>query len=169
MREALERILAAHEPYPGVVFDRAWNIVAANAPMAELAATVEIDPALLEPPINLLRTGLHLRGGMTAWPGDPAASHAFNGLAVPGTPSNVALHVGIGDGQGSTDPAMRFNDSPITPVNFWSGSDGNYWDDERNSLSASLLPAGTTSRTNSQAATGDCLTWAYAALTYRNG
>jgi hypothetical protein len=62
VRKALDRILAAHEPYPAVVFDRAWNVVATNAPMAELAATVEIDPALLEPPINLLRTGLHPRG-----------------------------------------------------------------------------------------------------------
>src|SRR5437016_7596761 len=57
VRKALDRILAAHEPYPAVVFDRAWNLVATNAPMAELAATVEIDPALLEPPIHLLRTG----------------------------------------------------------------------------------------------------------------
>jgi transcriptional regulator with XRE-family HTH domain len=62
VREALDRILAAHEPYPGVIFDRAWNLVATNAPMAEFAATVEIDPALLEPPINLLRAGLHPRG-----------------------------------------------------------------------------------------------------------
>lgn len=62
VREALDRILAAHEPYPAVVFDRAWNLVATNTPMAELVATVEIDPALLEPPINLLRTGLHPRG-----------------------------------------------------------------------------------------------------------
>ena len=62
VREALDGILAAHEPYPAVAFDRAWNLVATNAPMAELAAMVEIDPALLEPPINLLRTGLHPRG-----------------------------------------------------------------------------------------------------------
>jgi hypothetical protein len=62
VREALDRILAAHEPYPAVVFDRAWNLVAANAPMAELAASVDIDPALLEPPVNILRTGLHPRG-----------------------------------------------------------------------------------------------------------
>src|SRR5439155_8546942 len=48
VRKALDRILAAHEPYPAVVFDRAWNLVATNAPMA-VAATVEIDPALLEP------------------------------------------------------------------------------------------------------------------------
>jgi transcriptional regulator with XRE-family HTH domain len=62
VREALDRILAAHEPYPAVVFDRAWNLVAANAPMAELAALADIDPDLLEPPINLLRSGLHPRG-----------------------------------------------------------------------------------------------------------
>lgn len=62
VREALGRILAAHEPYPAVVFDRAWNLVAANAPMIALAATVEIDPVLLEPPVNLLRVGLHPRG-----------------------------------------------------------------------------------------------------------
>jgi transcriptional regulator with XRE-family HTH domain len=62
VRDALDRILAAHEPYPAVAFDRAWTLVATNAPMAALAATVEIDPGLLEPPINLLRTGLHPRG-----------------------------------------------------------------------------------------------------------
>jgi transcriptional regulator with XRE-family HTH domain len=61
-REALDRILAAHEPYPAVVFDRAWNLVAVNAPMAALAASADIDPALLEPPVNLLRAGLHPRG-----------------------------------------------------------------------------------------------------------
>ena len=62
VREAVDRILAAHEPYPAVAFDRAWNIVAANGPMAELTASADIDSALLEPPINLLRTGLHPRG-----------------------------------------------------------------------------------------------------------
>lgn len=62
VREALDRILAAHEPYPAVVFDRVWNLVAVNRPMREFAARIEIDPVLLEPPINLLRTGLHPRG-----------------------------------------------------------------------------------------------------------
>src|SRR2546425_10403967 len=62
VREALDRILTAHEPYPAVVFDRAWNLVAVNAPMANLAAWVDIDPALLEAPINILRTGLHPGG-----------------------------------------------------------------------------------------------------------
>ena len=62
VREALDRILAAHEPYPAVVFDRAWNLVAANGPMTELADRVDLAPALLEPPINLLRVGLHPSG-----------------------------------------------------------------------------------------------------------
>jgi transcriptional regulator with XRE-family HTH domain len=62
VRAALDRILAAHDPYPAVVFDRAWNLVSVNAPMSALTQGVEIDPALLKPPINVLRIGLHPRG-----------------------------------------------------------------------------------------------------------
>lgn len=62
VREALKEILRRHEPYPAVAVDRAWNLVAANAPMAALAGAVEIDPALLEPPVNVIRVGLHPRG-----------------------------------------------------------------------------------------------------------
>src|SRR5688572_21624441 len=38
VREALDRVLASHEPYPAVAFDRSWNLVAFNAPMAQMAA-----------------------------------------------------------------------------------------------------------------------------------
>ena len=62
VREALDRILVAHEPYPALVFDRAWNHVASNAPMARFASWADVDPALLEPPVNILRLGLHPRG-----------------------------------------------------------------------------------------------------------
>jgi transcriptional regulator with XRE-family HTH domain len=62
VRDALEVILKTHEPYPAVAVDRAWNLVAANAPMYALAGAVEIDPALLEPPVNVMRVGLHPRG-----------------------------------------------------------------------------------------------------------
>ena len=58
VREALTRILKSHEPYPAVVFDRHWNVVAANAAIQPLIAT--IDPALLNPPINVLRIGMAL-------------------------------------------------------------------------------------------------------------
>jgi transcriptional regulator with XRE-family HTH domain len=62
VREALDLILTGHEPYPAVVVDRAWNLVAANSATTSLTSAVEIDPALLEPPINVLRVGLHPRG-----------------------------------------------------------------------------------------------------------
>jgi transcriptional regulator with XRE-family HTH domain len=62
VREALEVILKGHEPYPGIAVDRAWNLVAANSPMYALAEVIDIDPVLLEPPINVMRLGLHPRG-----------------------------------------------------------------------------------------------------------
>jgi transcriptional regulator with XRE-family HTH domain len=60
VREALGLILSGHEPYPAVVVDRRWNMVAANAAMAALTAPV--DPRLLAPPVNVMRVGLHPRG-----------------------------------------------------------------------------------------------------------
>ena len=60
VREALDVILDGHEPYPAVVVDRNWDLVAANSTMAALAHGV--DPALLEPPVNVMRLGLNPRG-----------------------------------------------------------------------------------------------------------
>ncbi|MEZ0364536.1 helix-turn-helix domain-containing protein [Mycobacterium sp. pUA109] len=58
VREALERILKSHEPYPAVVFDRHWYLVAANAAIQPFIEG--IDPALLDPPVNVLGVGLAL-------------------------------------------------------------------------------------------------------------
>src|SRR4051812_7779378 len=60
VRDALDVILRRHEPYPAIAVDRAWNLVAANTPMFALTALV--DPVLLEPPVNVMRVGLHPRG-----------------------------------------------------------------------------------------------------------
>jgi transcriptional regulator with XRE-family HTH domain len=60
VREALDVLLAAHEPNPAVVVDRGWNLIAANTTMAALA--VGVDPELLAPPVNVMRLGLHPRG-----------------------------------------------------------------------------------------------------------
>jgi transcriptional regulator with XRE-family HTH domain len=60
VRDALDRILTAHEPYPALVIDRGWDIVAANSAMATLGEWV--DPDLLEPPANALEIGFHPRG-----------------------------------------------------------------------------------------------------------
>jgi transcriptional regulator with XRE-family HTH domain len=62
VRAALDRILEAHEPYPATVIDRGWNLVAANTGAGALFEGMEVDPSLLEPPINLLRLGLHPGG-----------------------------------------------------------------------------------------------------------
>lgn len=59
-REALERLLAAHEPYPAVVVDRGWNVVTANDSLALF--TDWVGPELLRPPVNVLRVTLHPDG-----------------------------------------------------------------------------------------------------------
>src|SRR3954462_165696 len=40
VRQAIERVLAAHEPYPAVVVDRHWGMVATNSAVAGLTARV---------------------------------------------------------------------------------------------------------------------------------
>ncbi|MHB8328468.1 MAG: helix-turn-helix domain-containing protein [Acidimicrobiales bacterium] len=60
VREALDVIIAGHEPYPSVVVDRYWNLVAASTLMVLL--TPLVDPSLLEPPVNAMRVGLHPEG-----------------------------------------------------------------------------------------------------------
>jgi transcriptional regulator with XRE-family HTH domain len=60
VRDALQRFLRAHEPYPAVVVDGRWNLVAGNGALAVLTAGVA--PALLEPPANALRIALHPQG-----------------------------------------------------------------------------------------------------------
>jgi transcriptional regulator with XRE-family HTH domain len=59
-RNAVERVLRAHEPYPALAFDRRWNIIMTNRAVDPFLA--EVDPELLRPPVNLLRLGLDPRG-----------------------------------------------------------------------------------------------------------
>ncbi|WP_228472764.1 helix-turn-helix domain-containing protein [Streptomyces cyaneochromogenes] len=59
-RDAVERVLRAHEPYPAVAFDRRWNIVMTNRAVEPFFA--DVDPELLRPPISLVRLGLDPRG-----------------------------------------------------------------------------------------------------------
>lgn len=59
-RAAVQRLLDAHDPYPGVVIDRCWNIVGANA--AASALTAGLPEHLLGPPANVYRLSLHPDG-----------------------------------------------------------------------------------------------------------
>jgi transcriptional regulator with XRE-family HTH domain len=61
VREALDRLLAGHEPFPAVVFDRHWDVVSLNAPMTALAGE-GVSEELLTPPVNAMRVTLHPEG-----------------------------------------------------------------------------------------------------------
>src|SRR5256714_4241637 len=60
VRQALDRFLRAHEPYPAVVVDRYHNLLAANDALDLLLAGVAAE--LLEPPANGMRIALHPYG-----------------------------------------------------------------------------------------------------------
>jgi hypothetical protein len=59
-RKAVDLVLKGHEPYPALAIDRHWTMVAANRAVALLLAGVA--PALLQPPVNVLRLSLHPDG-----------------------------------------------------------------------------------------------------------
>ena len=58
-RAAVQLVLTART-VPGASRDRRWNLVASNRAVAPLLAGA--DPALLTPPVNVLRLGLHPNG-----------------------------------------------------------------------------------------------------------
>lgn len=60
VRAGVQRMLDAHDPYPGVAIDRQWNVVMANAAAGALTAGLPV--ALLGPPLNIYRACLHPDG-----------------------------------------------------------------------------------------------------------
>ncbi len=59
-RRAVDLVLAGHDPYPAIAVDRHWSLVASNRAAGSLL--VGIGPALLTPPVNVLRLSLHPDG-----------------------------------------------------------------------------------------------------------
>jgi transcriptional regulator with XRE-family HTH domain len=60
IRDAVSRVLAAHEPYPAIAVDRYWNLVASNESLGPVLEGVA--PELLVPPVNTIRLALHPDG-----------------------------------------------------------------------------------------------------------
>ena len=60
VRRAVDLVLTGHEPHPALAVDRHWCMMAANRAIAPLI--MGVDPALLRPPVNVLRLGLHPSG-----------------------------------------------------------------------------------------------------------
>jgi transcriptional regulator with XRE-family HTH domain len=116
VRDAVDQVLRGHEPYPALVIDRHWGLVAANRPLGALVAGV--DEQLLEPPVNVLRLSLHPAGmapriaNLGQWrahllkrlaaealaSGDPALTVLHDELAsYPGGESTDGLDPGFAD------------------------------------------------------------------------
>jgi transcriptional regulator with XRE-family HTH domain len=112
VREAVERFLTAHEPYPAAVHDQHWNLVAANRGMEILVDGV--DPQLLAPTANVLRATLHPDGAapkivnFAEW-----SAHLLRRLereiAIRGDDELEALHKEFltYPGVGSADPSLH--------------------------------------------------------------
>ncbi|WP_205873960.1 helix-turn-helix domain-containing protein [Mycobacterium camsae] len=60
VKSAINAVLRGHAPYPAIVTDSCWNLIAANLGCVVLADGV--DPGLLDPPVNVMRLCLHPRG-----------------------------------------------------------------------------------------------------------
>ncbi len=94
-RAAVEGLLKAHEPFPALAVDRAWNLLFANATVAPLIAGAAA--ALLAPPINVLRLSLHPEGlagqieNLAQWRGH--LLHRLRGqIGETGDKALIALH-----------------------------------------------------------------------------
>ena len=113
VRDALDRVLAAHEPFPAVVVDRHWGMVAGNSAVPLLTAGVA--EHLLEPPVNVLRMTLHPEGmapriaNLPEW-----RAHLLDRLGrqavVSGDPALAALHEELaalpGGGESAPSPDL---------------------------------------------------------------
>lgn len=60
VRTAIDAVLGTHEPFPAIVVDQHWDLVRANE--AALVLLGGVDPALLEPPVNVVRVSVHPDG-----------------------------------------------------------------------------------------------------------
>jgi hypothetical protein len=131
---------------------------------------VVVNPQYLE--YNTQRVIRLRHGAMTVDANATPMSHTFANLSVPKQPLSAELHVGMGDTEFNLwEDSMYFNGSPITSAAAFSGSDGPQWDAVKIPIPVTLLPAGTTSATNGIGlgtySNGDCMAWAYSALSYK--
>ncbi|MEV7081084.1 helix-turn-helix transcriptional regulator [Streptomyces sp. NPDC093516] len=73
LREGIERLIGGYEPYPALVVDALYDVVAANRGI--MALVDGVSQALLEPPLNAMRLALHPEGlaprirNLRAWRG----------------------------------------------------------------------------------------------------
>jgi transcriptional regulator with XRE-family HTH domain len=117
---AINQVLDAH-PYPAVVVDRHWELVASNSPTALLLAGAAA--WLVEPPINVLRLSLHPEGmapriaNLAQW-----RAHLLGRLArqadVTGDPALYALLAELRELPGGSSSERLSRDSLVVPLRY---------------------------------------------------
>ena len=117
VRDALDKIVRSREPFPAVVVDRRWDLVASNGPALAIL-TDGVAPELLARPANALRVSLHPEGmaqrivNFTEW-ADHLLERLDRQIAVSGDAELSALadelrtYPGVGRDDRSTDLAGR--------------------------------------------------------------
>jgi transcriptional regulator with XRE-family HTH domain len=107
VREVIDAVLRGHEPYPAVVVDRHWGLVAGNAAIALLTEGVAAE--LLEPPVNVLRLSLHPDGlaprlaNLGQWRAHVLGRLGRQAVAT-GDPALAALHEELAALPGGEEP-----------------------------------------------------------------
>lgn len=122
---AINSVLEGHLPYPAVVVDRHWEMVAANAAIDQLITGAAAH--LLEPPVNVLRLSLHPEGmapriiNLAQW-----RSHILHRLAhqveTTGDAALMDLHRELqgypGDDDGDHDDAAHAPAAIVVPLRY---------------------------------------------------
>jgi hypothetical protein len=115
VRQAIEVILANHEPCPAFVIDGAWNLLEANAGIAAFLDL--ISPELLEPPLNVIRASLHPRGlSRYIVNFDEYAAHVIERLHRQlATTADPGLEALLGEVMAYPDVARAIGDTVLPP------------------------------------------------------
>ncbi len=116
VRRDVETVLAAYEPSPAMAVDRHWTVLAANRAVDGLFAGSE--PALLRPPVNLLRLCLHPAGiaprivNLPAWRAYLVACLRRQ-IGASGDPALIELLEEVRDYPASGGPAVIPDDGDV--------------------------------------------------------
>jgi transcriptional regulator with XRE-family HTH domain len=116
---SLRDVLSGHEPYPAILVDRHWTMVDANAAAGLFLAGAA--PALVEPPVNVLRLSLHPDGAAPRIRNLPQwRAHVLHRLdrqaAATADPVVRALHAELSELPGGTAPVPH--GEVVVPLRF---------------------------------------------------
>ncbi len=121
VRRAVDLVLTGIEPYPALALDRWWTLVTANRGAQQLLSGVS--PALLEPPVNVLRLCFHPQGLTDRIANrEVLLPHLLGRLGheieVTGDPKLVALRDELRSYPVMRDPGLRSSPKPDFVVPF---------------------------------------------------